>query len=101
MTRLPNLGPRGEGWLAAQLALIVAVGYAAGVDPWRLALPSGLASALGFAGATLSTLGVAVAARAALELLGRRSFSALPMPASGGKLVVSGLYSYVRHPVYS
>lgn len=99
MSRLPSLGPRGEGWLAAQLVLIAAVGFAPGVDPWRAA---GAAAALfGIIGTLISTAGVTIGIVAALELAGRRSFSALPVPPDEGVLVESGLYAQVRHPLYS
>ena len=102
MTRLPSLGPRGEGWLAAQLALIFAVGYAPGVDPWRLTDAAAAVTAiLAVIGAAFSTLGVAIAALASLELRRRRAFSPLPMPTDEGQLVETGLYARVRHPVYS
>jgi protein-S-isoprenylcysteine O-methyltransferase Ste14 len=101
MTRLPSLGPRGEGWLAAQLALIFAVAQAPALDPWRPEVSGPTASLLGLVGASLSTLGVAIAIGAALQLLRRRSFSALPQPRDDGGLVDTGLYARVRHPIYS
>ena len=101
MSRLPSLGPRGEGWLAAQLALIAAVGVAPGVDPWRIAATGAAANAFGLGGALISTVGVTIAVLAALQLTGQRSFSALPLPSAEGVLVESGLYARVRHPVYS
>ena len=101
MCRLPSLGPRGEGWLAAQLFLILVVAKAPEIDPWRPTLAGGTATLLGLVGSILSTLGVAVAIGAALQLLRRRSFSALPQPRDDGGLVDSGLYARVRHPIYS
>ena len=101
MTRLPSLGPRGEGWLALQLVAIVAVVYAASVDPWRIELPSGIGSMLAVVGTALSVLGVTIVVIAASELGRRHSFSTLPMPAADGVLVETGLYARVRHPVYS
>ena len=100
MSRLPSLGPHGEGWLAAQLVLIVAVGIAPTGDPWR---PAGAEATGVFAivGSLTSTAGVTIGILAALELVERRSFSALPRPADAGVLVESGLYARVRHPLYS
>jgi len=92
---LPELGPRGEGWVVLQTLLfgaIVGCGYT-GVF-W----PSGAESylvVLGIlivvAGALLLLLGVAA--------LGR-SFTALPRPRRTGKLRQHGIYRLVRHPVY-
>ena len=101
MSRLPSLGPRGEGWLAAQLALIFAIAQAPAFDPWRPAMASSTAILLALVGSALSTIGVAIAVAAALELMRRRSFSALPEPPPDGGLVETGLYARVRHPIYS
>jgi len=101
MSRLSSLGPRGEGWLAAQLFLILVVAKAPEIDPWRSTLAGETATLLGLVGSVLSTLGVAIAIGAALQLLRRRSFSALPQPRDDGGLVDSGLYARVRHPIYS
>jgi protein-S-isoprenylcysteine O-methyltransferase Ste14 len=102
MSRLPSLGPRGEGWLAAQLALLLAVGYAPGIDPWRtwVALPA-VSSVLAVAGYALAALGITIAVVAALQLSRAGAFSPLPRPRDDGALIESGLYARVRHPVYS
>ena len=101
MRRLPSLGPRGEGWLAAQLFLILVVAKAPEIDPWRPTLAGETATLLGLVGSIMSTLGVAIAIGAALQLVRRRSFSALPQPRDDGGLVDTGLYARVRHPIYS
>lgn len=101
MTRLPSLGPRGEGWLALQLVMLVAIPWSASVDPWRLHLPLDAANALGFVGTALSVLGVAIAAVAAFQLSRRNALSPLPRPAAASQLVETGLYRFVRHPIYS
>ncbi|HZN16154.1 MAG TPA: hypothetical protein VFB78_17940, partial [Acidimicrobiales bacterium] len=93
MSRLSSLGPRGEGWLAAQLFLILVVAKAPEIDPWRSTLAGETATLLGLVGSVLSTLGVAIAIGAALQLLRRRSFSALPQPRDDGGLVDTGLYA--------
>ncbi|MCI0344264.1 MAG: isoprenylcysteine carboxylmethyltransferase family protein [Chloroflexi bacterium] len=100
MSRLPSLGPRGEGWLAAQLTLIAAVGFAPRIDPWRPA-DAAAGAAIAIVGSLLSTAGVTIGVLAALQLVRSRSFSALRVPPDEGELVESGLYARVRHPVYS
>jgi len=94
--RLPSLGPRGEGWVALQVVLFMGVG-AAGLlgsdwgDPWRtvgLVAGTGLV-ALGAAGAVLGMVGL------------RENLTAVPRPVQGGRLIDSGVYGLVRHPIYT
>ena len=95
MTRLPALGPHGEGWVALQSVLLVLLIAsttlgAIGDDPARVVL-----SAIGIVVLAAGlTLGVAGFLR-----LGRR-FTALPRPKAGGELVREGPYRLVRHPMY-
>jgi protein-S-isoprenylcysteine O-methyltransferase Ste14 len=99
MTRLPALGPRGEGWLAAQLSLIAFVGLAPQFD--RAAAWSGPAATLtATIGSALVALGVAVAVIAARQLAHARALTALPLPRPGGELVQTGIYRHIRHPIY-
>ncbi len=94
--RLPSLGPRGEGWVALQVAFFVCVG-AAGLlgpdwgDPWRtmgIVAGTGLI-ALGAVAAVLGVVGL------------RENLTAVPRPIAGGRLIDSGVYSLVRHPIYT
>jgi len=100
-SRIPDLGPSGEGWVTLQF-----VGIALVVVADQLRLPMFLmpgsaamaAVALGWgliaAGALLFVSGLAYLFRA-------RSFTANPRPLASGKLIRSGPYGVVRHPVYS
>lgn len=94
--RLPSLGPRGEGWVVLQVVLFLCVG-AAGLlgpdwgDPWR---------AVGLvAGAGLVTLGAAAAVLGVVGL--RENLTVVPRPVEGGRLIDSGVYGLVRHPIYT
>jgi protein-S-isoprenylcysteine O-methyltransferase Ste14 len=100
MTRLPALGPRGEGWLAAQLGLIVVVGFGPQVDGPPAWAGSG-ATLSAVLGSALVALGVALAVTAARQLADARALTALPLPRPGGELVQTGVYRHVRHPIYS
>jgi len=96
-SRIPSLGPRGEGWVIGQFVLLWAIFTAA----WLGGLP-----VEGSALVVARVLGAAVLLIAlALGLLGiiqlRQSLSVLPRPLDRGDLVQSGLYSRVRHPIYS
>ncbi|MEO8571900.1 MAG: isoprenylcysteine carboxylmethyltransferase family protein [Chloroflexota bacterium] len=102
-TRIPSLGPRGEGWVAAQIALFVVVaGFGvrdleAGTAASLMSFPAvvGLIAV----GAALLVLGGVVAVRAMRDL--GRNLSPFPRPLAGSELVETGLYRLVRHPIYS
>jgi protein-S-isoprenylcysteine O-methyltransferase Ste14 len=95
MTRLPSLGPRGEGWVAIQGVLLVLVAVAGLVGPaW-----DGVARAvLGLAGIVFLGAGFALAVRGVADL--REALTPLPHPRDGARLVESGAYRLVRHPIY-
>ncbi|MDQ3871283.1 MAG: isoprenylcysteine carboxylmethyltransferase family protein [Chloroflexota bacterium] len=95
MTRLPSLGRRGEGWLAAQLLLALVVLRSATVGPrWR----GSPRIATSVAGLALVGGGVLLAARGVRDL--GRSITPLPRPREGAELVQTGAYARVRHPIY-
>jgi protein-S-isoprenylcysteine O-methyltransferase Ste14 len=98
-TRLPALGPRGEGWVIAQLVLFGVIGVA-GVAAWTgqgSGSPWGLGASV--AGAAAIILGGLVAGRGVWDL--RASLSPFPRPISGAPLIESGAYRLIRHPIYS
>lgn len=84
---------RGWWWLVAQTMLLLSV-FAAGLyfpgRPWHSWIPT-----VGMGLTVISAL-IGIAGCRALG----RNLSALPQPASGGKLVTTGLYRWVRHPMY-
>ena len=94
--RLPALGPRGEGWVALQGIGFMAAG-AAGLlgpawgDPWRTAglVLGAVLIAVGAVGAVLGVVGL------------RENLTAVPRPIEGGRLIDSGVYGLVRHPIYT
>lgn len=96
MTRLPALGPRGEGWFALQVALVLLVGLTGllfGPDwgePWRTA---------GFiVGVVLVLVGLFLGVRGVIDLGG--AVTPFPRPSGTAPLVEHGAYRYVRHPIY-
>ena len=94
---IPALGRRGEGWVAAQIALAAAVisaGSSAG-EAWA----GPVRPATTVIGSALFVGGGALMAAGALGLGAARS--AFPRPREGGALVESGVYARVRHPIYT
>ncbi len=98
-SRLPALGPRGEGWVAAQLVLfaIIALAGLANLAGNRSIVTWGpVISAVGI---VAIVVGGGVAARGVLDL--RSAMSPFPRPIAGAPLVESGAYRLIRHPIYS
>ena len=96
MTRVPSLGPRGEGWFALQLLLLGAALVAGIAYPVPLGGDARLVLAV--AGVALVGGGLALALAAVRAFGG--AISPLPHPPGGGKLVEHGPYRAVRHPIY-
>jgi protein-S-isoprenylcysteine O-methyltransferase Ste14 len=98
-SRLPALGPRGEGWVVAQLVLFTIVA-AAGLRDWvgnGSVCPWG--PAVSVIGIVAIVVGCGVAGRGVWDL--RSSLSPFPRPIAGAPLVESGAYRLIRHPIYS
>ena len=94
--RLPDLGPRGEGWVAVQGILFVLIALAGTLgpawgEPW---LAAGRA-----VGLAMIVCGFVVGALGMLGL--RENLTAVPRPVEGGRLIETGVYGLVRHPIYS
>jgi len=97
MTRsLPSLGPHGEGWLAIQVVLFLAIFGAGWLGPaWE-----GPARLIGAAvGLALIAAGGILAVRAVFDL--RHGLTPLPYPRPDASLVEAGAYRWVRHPIYT
>jgi protein-S-isoprenylcysteine O-methyltransferase Ste14 len=96
VTRLPSLGPRGEGWVLLQgvlLVVVFAAGWSLGPD-WSG--PLRLAGAV--VGIGLIACGIVLAFRGVVDLGG--ALTPLPRPRDGAELVETGAYAFVRHPIY-
>lgn len=95
MTRVPDLGRRGEGWVALQTVALGAALLAGLIGrEWpgpatTVRFVSGLA--LAGAGGTLALAGI--------RRLGA-ALSPFPRPVEGSALREDGVYRLVRHPIY-
>jgi protein-S-isoprenylcysteine O-methyltransferase Ste14 len=96
-SRLPSLGPCGEGWLALQLILIVAVAFAGSL--FEGDLTAGVKVVVQVAGIVVSVGGLLLMYRGYIDL--RQSFSPLPRPTEQASLTQRGVYRRLRHPIYT
>jgi protein-S-isoprenylcysteine O-methyltransferase Ste14 len=96
-TKLPALGPNGEGWFLLQIlfmATIVVAGLLAGAQ-WSGA--PRFAAAV--AGSVLIVAGVALGFFGIRDL--DRSMSPMPRPRDTAVLIQDGVYKRLRHPIYA
>jgi protein-S-isoprenylcysteine O-methyltransferase Ste14 len=95
MTRLPSLGPRGEGWVAVQLVILVAIALAGATGPAWSGAPRTVGAAVGI-GAML--IGAVLATRGIVDL--REALTPFPHPRRDGPMIEHGAYRLARHPIY-
>jgi protein-S-isoprenylcysteine O-methyltransferase Ste14 len=93
--RLPDLGPHGEGWFVAQVVLFGVIAISGAVGPAWGGFPRPAAVAFG---AILIACGGVLSLRGMLDL--RENLTPFPKPLPGARLVESGAYRLVRHPIY-
>jgi protein-S-isoprenylcysteine O-methyltransferase Ste14 len=93
--RLPDLGSQGQGWFLIQLAMFAGIGLAGKGGPAWGGLPlfAGMV-----AGVLLIAGGGVLSVRGVLDL--RENLTPFPRPLPGARLVESGSYRLVRHPIY-
>ncbi len=90
-----SLGGRGEGWVAAQVALVGFIGLCETLGPrW----PDSAAHPLAAAGVVVASMGILLFLTGAFSL--GRSLTPLPKPKDDASLREGGAYALVRHPMY-
>jgi protein-S-isoprenylcysteine O-methyltransferase Ste14 len=101
VSRIPDLGPAGEGWVTLQFVGIALVVVADQVRLPMLLMPGATAMAAVALGWGLIAAGAILFVTGLLYLWRARSFTANPRPLPTGRLIRSGPYGVVRHPIYS
>ncbi|HYN69993.1 MAG TPA: PEMT/PEM2 methyltransferase family protein [Candidatus Eisenbacteria bacterium] len=100
-SRIPDLGPNGEGWVTMQFVGIALVVVADQLRLPMLLMRGSAAMAAVALGWGLIAAGAVLFASALYLLWRAGSFTALPRPIPTSRFVRSGPYRLVRHPVYS
>jgi protein-S-isoprenylcysteine O-methyltransferase Ste14 len=95
MTRVPALGPRGEGWVIIQVILLGLTALAGLAGPAWGGIARIVSSA---AGAALLLGGLTLALWGGRSL--RTALTPFPRPLADAPLVDGGAYGVVRHPIY-
>jgi protein-S-isoprenylcysteine O-methyltransferase Ste14 len=96
---LPDLGPHGEGWVVGQIVLIGLV-VLLGSPGLRSISPHSVSGWVGFlVGVAAIVIGAWLVIRGVADL--GRSLSPMPRPRADGRLVDSGIYARLRHPIYA
>jgi protein-S-isoprenylcysteine O-methyltransferase Ste14 len=98
-TRLPALGPRGEGWVVGQLALFALILVAGLRDLAGSGSGNPWGTVASVAGVVAIVIGGFVAVWGVLSL--RAALSPFPRPLADAPLIDSGPYRLIRHPIYS
>jgi protein-S-isoprenylcysteine O-methyltransferase Ste14 len=94
-SRLPELGPHGEGWLVLQLLLVAAI---IGCGFVGVYWPRAVESFFGILGLLVAGAGALIIVLGVLSL--GSSFTPLPRPRARSRLRQGGIFRLVRHPVY-
>ncbi|HVA86577.1 MAG TPA: isoprenylcysteine carboxylmethyltransferase family protein [Candidatus Saccharimonadales bacterium] len=92
---LPDLGPRGEGWVALQFVIFGAI-FGGGLVGAAWSAPYRLPTVAG--GVVLMAAGGWLALRGLFDL--RESLTVFPRPRDDARLIEQGSYGLVRHPIY-
>jgi protein-S-isoprenylcysteine O-methyltransferase Ste14 len=100
MSRIPSLGPRGEGWVALQIAAILGAAISPRLGP-RIEIGDPLVEVVvRVFGLALLAIGLLLIFLAASALGRLGAFTVFPRPLEEGSLVRTGPFRLVRHPVY-
>jgi protein-S-isoprenylcysteine O-methyltransferase Ste14 len=94
-SRVPELGPRGEGWVALQVLLFAAI---VGCGFVHVYWPHSVESFFAVLGLLIALAGLVVLVLGVVSL--GRSFTPLPRPKPSAEFRRRGAFRIVRHPIY-
>ena len=98
-SRLPDLGPRGEGWVIGQVFLLGLL-VVKGLPGLSMIAPTDLMGWLRFLlGIVAIAIGGWLVFRGFVDL--GDSLTPVPRPRPEGRLVEAGIYRRLRHPIYA
>jgi protein-S-isoprenylcysteine O-methyltransferase Ste14 len=98
-SRIPALGPRGEGWVIGQVVLVGACLVLGVRNIGRFDLGNSPGWPLLFVGLPIMLLGAGVLATGVHDL--GRSMTPWPRPREEASLVETGIYATLRNPIYA
>jgi protein-S-isoprenylcysteine O-methyltransferase Ste14 len=98
-SRIPALGPRGEGWVIGQIVLLGACLLLGARNIGRFDLDNPVVWLLLLVGPPIMLLGAVLLAAGGRDL--GRSMTPWPRPREGASLVETGIYSRLRNPIYA
>jgi len=93
VSRLPELGPRGESWVVLQFLLGAVI---AGCGFVGVYWPGAVESFFGVLGLLIAVAGALLVVLGVLSL--GRWFTPLPRPRAGTRMRQGGIFRLVRHP---
>jgi protein-S-isoprenylcysteine O-methyltransferase Ste14 len=93
-------GRRGEWYVAIQAALFLLVAFGPATAPWLPAWPAGAVGLSRWLGVVLLVGGIGWIIAGGVQLAYGRSLSALPCAKASAKLIDTGAFAWVRHPMY-
>jgi len=94
-------GERGEWYVAIQAALFLLIAFGPATAPWLPAWQAGTIRVASLLGVVLLAGGFVWMIAGAAQLAVGRSLSALPSPKDTATLIDTGVFAFVRHPMYS
>ena len=99
-SRIPSLGPRGEGWVALQVVCFGLIAVALAYAPPETATDTAAIGTRQILGYMVGMIGAVLLGSGIAELRRAKALTAVPHPLPDATLVEHGPYRFVRHPIY-
>jgi protein-S-isoprenylcysteine O-methyltransferase Ste14 len=99
-SRIPSLGPRGEGWVALQLACFALIAAAIAAGPHDLGEDEAMLGTRQLLGWIIGVAGAVFIGSGIGQLRRAGALTAVPRPREDAAFATNGAYRFVRHPIY-